>query len=173
MQKMIYIRKEDIELFDKAQELSDDSLSGILAEALKDYVAKLEGGHQGFEVLTFKIGKDLTPSGSGTYRKIRFTGKKIVESKTTLGDRIKYDGGTDWELYLTPNQGWVAIRENWETEHNPIEGVPYYITRDFWIASTLEELQSLKDGDFPLIQPELINIAKESSQKGFIEYLDI
>lgn len=171
MQKTIYIRDEDIPLFERAQEITKESLSWVLSEALRDYVRKIETEQQGFTTITIKIGKDLTPSGSGTYRKIRFIGRLVAERKTTLQDRIRYVGGDDWELYRTLKGGWVVIRERWESDY---EQTMFYTTREYWTAKTEEELRLLNDENGePLVPSDLIEIGLQNTGYDLIEELDI
>lgn len=182
MQKMIYIREEDVQIFEEAQRMASESLSTVIAQALKSYVTDYHLREQGFSPLVLTIGKRLPDKGAQHYRKIRFTGRLVSGQPVAAQDDIwrRFESGSRWQLYITPKQGWVAVREAWE--HNAEQPIPDYEdlysdcfwTRDFWTASSIDELRALKDDQGEVLIPTpVIEEGLQNVGVDFIEELDI
>jgi len=55
--KTIYVRDEDIKVFEQAEELGGDSLSAVIAEALRRFVAVKQAEAQGMAEHTLEVGR--------------------------------------------------------------------------------------------------------------------
>ena len=49
MNKTIYVKDEDVEIWDRAKELAGEKLSPVIMQALRDYVLEQEGKQRGVE----------------------------------------------------------------------------------------------------------------------------
>jgi len=67
--KTIYVRDEDISLFEEAERLGGDSLSGIIAEALRRFVATKRAEQQGMKECNLTVGV-LRSQGDDDTRKV-------------------------------------------------------------------------------------------------------
>ena len=179
---MIYIRDEDIRVFEEAQRLGGESLSTVIAMALKAYIAQEKMRQNGFVPIVLTIGEHLTDGGGRHYRKIRFTGRLVAGVPVATRDEIwrRFDQGTRWQLYVTPKQAWVAVLERWEhNDSEPISGFEdlyqdCFWSREFWTAQSVKELQALMDDTGnPLIPSATIEEALRTLGQEFIEDLDI
>ena len=124
-QKMIYIREEDLELFEKAQSLAGESLSGVIAEALRQYVKKKEAEAEGFEEVTLEVGY-WPPRGAKETKKIRFTGKSLAWGQKFTGQTgSRDDRGTDYEIYLTKKGKYLLYWHQWSRWQNEGSNADY------------------------------------------------
>ena len=62
--KTIYVKEEDLPIFERAEELGGDSLSGIIATSLKRFVAAKEAEGKGIREHTLTVGV-IRPQGAG------------------------------------------------------------------------------------------------------------
>ena len=81
MNKTLYIRDEDVPLWDRARELAGDKLSPVVVESLKRFVAEEEARPKGFEriVLEFDDAKD-----NGKPKRKAFSGRWIYSETEPL-----------------------------------------------------------------------------------------
>jgi len=54
--KTIYVKDEDLQVFEEAEKLGGDSLSGIIAEALRRFVATKKAEQQGMKECNLTVG---------------------------------------------------------------------------------------------------------------------
>jgi len=115
MRKNIYIRDEDEKLFDQAEKLAgkEGGLSGVIAIALRDYVATREAGAVGAQV------RDVQPGEWGVEQRL----EQAIKFRGTLLVRKIYPGpggnaDQRYELYLTQAGQVVAVwsSDAWENE---------------------------------------------------------
>jgi len=174
----IYVRDDDMPYFEQAKKLDPNvALSQVITQALKEYLKQKE--EEGFQTITLEIGNELSNSEGviyGTYRKVRYTGRLITKSVSSNKEKFYYDSVYDWFLYMTPKEGWVAVRENWYKNENEFDFAvnPLLLDREFWTAKSFDELKSLKDPKNELdnlVPISLLNHAEEIDD--FIEDLDI
>lgn len=170
MPKMtIYVRDEDTLLFEKAKLLDNEgSLSAVLAQALRDYLTKIEVLTDGFQPIELKIGYGLRRDGSGTFRIIRFTGKLAAKS-IQENKSFAFSQYYNWYVYSTQKGGWVVLREECNLDDSFIP--QYEATTKYWTARTVEELEQLANIDDPGVPKELIGLAKDAI--GTVQDLDI
>ena len=72
--KTIYVSDEDLEVFERAQELAGSNLSATIAKALKRFIEVEEKKNIGFEKISIKIGEN------GLYNQKWFVGKKLGQA---------------------------------------------------------------------------------------------
>ena len=102
--KTIYVKDEDLQLFEEAEKLGGDSLSGVIAEALRRFVDVKRAEVQGMQEYTLSVGV-LRSQGADT-RKVRFVGRLLAEAEvltdqTSSSRSSRDDRGTDYKIYQT------------------------------------------------------------------------
>jgi hypothetical protein len=174
----IYVRDDDLPFFEQAKKQDPNmALSQVITQALKEYLQLKE--EEGFHTITQEIGKELTLTKGfvyGTYQKIRFTGRLVARHINSNKEKMFYDSAFDWYLYVTPKEGWVAIRECWYKNDDYIESQVNFMLfdREYWIAKSFDELKSLKDPDSEqrnLLPKKLLDLAE--NKDDFVQVLDI
>ena len=99
--KTIYVKDEDVQLFEEAEKLGGDSLSGVIAEALKRFVDAKRAEVQGMQEYTLSVGI-LCSQGDDDTRKVRFVGRLLAEAEVLTGQTSSRDDrGTDYKIYQT------------------------------------------------------------------------
>ncbi len=111
--KTIYVRDEDISLFEEAERLGGDSLSGIIAEALRRFVATKRAEQQGMKECNLTVGV-LRSQGDDDTRKVRFVGRLLAEAEVFTGQTSdRDDRGTDYKIYQTQAGRILVWWKNW------------------------------------------------------------
>jgi hypothetical protein len=117
----VYVRAEDAEVWRRAEELAGDSLSQLIADQLRRYVAQREVQTSGFErIVVEAIVTGKAPSGpwDKEVRKIAFDGRWLVgepvkrrQPKPGVSERAISDG--DMHLYgvALTRRGKIAVLE--------------------------------------------------------------
>lgn len=102
--KTIYVKDEDLQVFEEAEKLGGDSLSSIIAEALRRFVATKRAEQQGMQEYTLSVGI-LRSQGDDDTRKVRFVGRLLAEAEVLTGQTSsrssRDDQGTDYKIYQT------------------------------------------------------------------------
>ena len=80
--KTIYVSDGDLPIYQRAQELAGDNLSGAIAAALRRYVDIEEGKREGFDEIIVRVGP-------GKGRKVRFVGVFLGEWVNTSYSRVE------------------------------------------------------------------------------------
>ena len=112
MKKNIYIKDEDVSLFEKAEELGGDSISSVIAEALRRYVEIKEAEAQGMEEHILTVGS--TTSIDDDTRKVKFVGRLLARGTTYNGQTSdRKDRGTTWKIYITKAGKIVVYADDW------------------------------------------------------------
>jgi hypothetical protein len=110
--RTIYVADDDAALFQRAQELSGDSLSAVIARAVRRFVESEEGRRHGFEEVTVQVG----PFGART--KKRFGGIRLAGWKRmTDGSRIIPNAqASDWgySQQYQDRGNWHMAWGSWE-----------------------------------------------------------
>lgn len=162
--KTIYVKEEDIELFEKAQRLLGDSLSGAIAEGLRRLVAAKEAEVRGMKEITLTVG--VVPDTS----KVRFIGRSLAGGQKLTGQTSsKDDRGVNIEIYQTKKGNilvWWERWSRWEDEHT---------WSDYAIFSCLpKEDEWLDEGGQPFTIPgELLAQAAEALGQEPVQVLDV
>lgn len=158
MRKNIYVRDEDATLFEKAEAIGGESLSAVIAEALRRYVAAEEAKAEGMQEIVIEVGT-WHSEGADDTKRLKFTGRKIAGGRTfSTGD----SRGTDYELYLTGKGKILAWRENWSRWQGESTSASYEV------YDNLE--QTLAGGVVP---GGLVQEAAEAMDVELVEYLDV
>ena len=82
--KTIYVRDEDVSLFEEAEKLGGDSLSGIIAEALRRFVTVKRAEMFGMQEHVLHVGV-LRSQGDDDVRTVRFVGRLLAEAEVLTG----------------------------------------------------------------------------------------
>jgi len=111
--KTIYVKDEDLQLFEEAERLGGDSLSGIIAEALRRFVDVKKSEAQGLQEFTLSVGT-WRFRGDDNLRKVRFTGRKLAEAEVYSGQTSSRDDrGTLYRIYQTRAGKILVWWKNW------------------------------------------------------------
>lgn len=111
--KTIYVRDEDVKVFEQAEELGGDSLSAVIAEALKRFVAVKQAEAQGMKEITIEVGRVNTRGGDDA-RKVRFVGRELAKQTAYTGQTSSQDDrGTDYAIYQTRAGKFIAHWRHW------------------------------------------------------------
>ena len=78
--KTIYVKDEDLIIFEKALELGGDSLSGVIVEALRRYIDAEEAKAKGFQEIIILEGFPMEVKLADGFHKVRFIGKLLGEA---------------------------------------------------------------------------------------------
>jgi len=159
--KTIYVKDEDLPIFERARELSDDSLSGMIVEALRRYIKAEEARAEGFQEIIIPV--SYTKDESHGWRKIRFTGKLLAEAREDSPFR-------DYKVYLTQRGKLILYmvfgpivqreaEENGESEEDE--------NRLYRIYDSFDELRNAK------IPDELLEDVAQKLEQDYIETLDV
>ena len=118
--KMIYVREGDKELWEKAEQLAGDSLSGLLAEALRQYVDRKErerkmqeeseGAMSKQELEVNAVNPETGVVDSARTFKVRFVGRLLASNNTT--DVYLTKGGS---LVVYQTSSDIASYEKFDT----------------------------------------------------------
>ena len=111
--KTIYVKDEDVQLFEEAEKLGGDSLSGVIAEALKRFVDAKRAEGQGTQEYTLEVGV-FRDEGADNVRKVRFVGRLLAKDTVytgTMSDRK--DRGSTYQIYQTKAGKILVTWRNW------------------------------------------------------------
>ena len=99
--KTIYVKDEDLQIFEEAEKLGGDSLSSVIAEALRRFVAVKRAEQQGMKECNLTVGI-LHAQGDDDIRTIRFVGRLLAEATVYSGQTSdRRDRGTCYRVYQT------------------------------------------------------------------------
>ena len=111
--KTIYVRSEDVSLFEEAEKLGGYSLSIVIAEALRRVVATKRAEQQGMQEHSLPVGV-LRSQGADDIRQIRFVGRKLAEAEVLTGQTSSRDDrGTLYWIYQTRAGKILVWWKNW------------------------------------------------------------
>jgi len=114
LRKNIYIRDEDQELFERAEKLSGDNFSAMIAESIRRFVETEEAKEDGMTEQEIEVGAYCSGPGSDDIKKVKFLGKKIADARVSSGQTSdRNDRGTDYELYLTKKGKYLLWQKYW------------------------------------------------------------
>jgi hypothetical protein len=107
MNKTVYLRDDEVPVWEKARELSGDKLSPVIVAALKEYIDKTEAEKRGFEriVIGFRDSED-----NGLQKKKAFFGRWIIPP----GDKwhaVDDDGSSSYPNVAETAKGNLVIHE--------------------------------------------------------------
>jgi len=123
--KSIYIKEEDMPVFDRAVEVFGSSLSAIIADSVKKRLqdaeasGELDMAHQSITVGTWG-GNDL-PNDEDNLRKVGFKGRLVGAFKESLDRGRQGTRRRIWKAYLTQKgKGliWCKYETQWQGERD-------------------------------------------------------
>ncbi len=164
----IYIRDEDVEMFEKARKLAgDEGLSRVVADTVYLYVRIKEAEKDGMEEIRLEIGVD------DNTEEIAFIGKMIVEytehhGQTSGGN----DRWTDYKVYLTSKDYLLLYKEHgscWQGETKRSEYETFMSFVSFEGAAKLWD----GDDDYIYIPKAVIGDVREALGRDKATFLDI
>lgn len=132
--KTIYVKDEDLGLFEEAEKLGGESLSGIIAEALRRFVATKRAEVQGMKEHILTVGV-LRSQGDDDTRKVRFVGRMLSSAEVFTGQTSSRDDrGTDYKIYQTQAGRILVWWKNWSrwegesdyTDYAVMDALPGY-----------------------------------------------
>jgi|LSQX01.2.fsa_nt_gb hypothetical protein len=111
--KTIYVKDEDLGLFEEAEKLGGESLSGVIAEALRRFVDVKRAEQQGMQEHTIEVGI-FRDQGADDTRKVRFIGRLLAEDEIYTGQMSdRRDRGTEFKIYQTKAGKILITWRNW------------------------------------------------------------
>lgn len=117
MNKMLYVRDEDVSLFDEAQQLTGMNASATVVHALKELIRREGLRSQGFKEVRSRIYKN------GTTQIRRFHGHQIFSHRY----RIEAGEIATIEIYRTPKENlavYSRYEPDWTASAGPQNGGP-------------------------------------------------
>ena len=149
--KTIYVRESDLALWKEAEELAQESLSGLLADALREYVMtrRAREGEMG------RIVVEIAEDGDSPVVKKAFTGTWVVE-----------DFGSDDEQVMAGTLYDVAL-----SEKGAVVVFPHSRNDDpqaMFIFDSFEDFEGA--GEFP---EDLVSAVGSSTGRTYVQELDI
>ena len=159
--KTIYVKKENEKVFDRAEELFEDSLSQVIVDSLEKHMEIEKAKNEGMRKQKLKIGvfpheEDREPN----YKIVKFYGKKLAEH-TIRDDRTMHEG-RNLRLFITRKNKYLLFVKHW-CESKYLGDETEYIIYDNLVD--VEEDGKATDS--------LIRKAKESLNRDSAEFLDI
>jgi EXLDI family protein len=167
--KTIYVSDEDMPLFRRVQELTDN-LSAAVAEALRRYVELREGRARGFEEITVRVGPP------GRVHRKRFLGYPVAtwrhKGATDRREQLFTAYRTKGERYavhwrelpdLTDPAYWASGERWWRDPDwsSPSSGEAWLKVFDDVAAMRAE------------LPPELVSLVEQATEGPAVDYLDI
>jgi EXLDI family protein len=171
-QKMIYVKDEDQELFNRAAEIGGDSLSAVIAEALERFVAAKEAEAAGFSEIAVKVGRETKQADER--RTIRFVGREIAWQRVLSGStNSRDDRGTTFRLFQTQKGKFLLHVVRWSSWQGE-DGVSWY--KIFGSLAEIRAQDQVYDPDadeVATIPGSLLDEAEETLGQEVGEFLDI
>jgi len=171
--KTIYVKDEDLQIFEEAEKLGGDSLSSVIAEALRRFVATKRAEQQGMKECNLTVGV-LRSQGADDTRKVRFVGRLLAEAEVFTGQTSdRRDRGTYYRIYQTKAGKilvWWKRWTRWEGESDLL---------DYVVLSTLpgydDEISGQVHGEH--LSPEtlpgsLLQEAAEALGRELVEWVE-
>ena len=168
--KTIYVKDEDLNLFEEAEKLGGESLSGVIAEALRRFVATKKAEQQGMKEHTLPVGV-LRSQGADDTRKVRFVGRLLAEAEVYSGQTSSRDDrGTLYWIYQTRAGKilvWWKNWTKWEREND---------TADYAVLDQLpgydDEIYGKVLGLIEKLPGSLLQEAAEALGEELVEYVE-
>ncbi|WP_224981199.1 hypothetical protein [Geomonas agri] len=154
--KNIYVADEDMQIFQRAQEVAGESISKVIVQALRQYLVQKD--LEGTEFKECEAMKGIYRNGL-SIEKARFIGKHL--STMTIGEPDDTKMFT-YDLYTTRKGKFLLQSQVWYAD-DPEIGVSY----DFEV---IEDFSKLYTRGLP---SKLIKDAEEQLGKSHIRFLDI
>lgn len=171
-QKMIYVKDEDQELFDRVAEIGGESLSAIVAEALRKFVAAKEAEAAGLKEVAVKVGRETERTDER--RTIRFIGREISRQRVLSGStNSRDDRGTTFRLFQTQKGKFLLHVVRWSCWQGE-DSVSWY--KIFGSLAEIRAQDQVHDPDadeVATIPGSLLDEAEKTLGQEVGEFLDI
>lgn len=122
--KTIYVKDEDLQVFEEAEKLGGDSLSAVIAQAVKRFVQVKRAEQQGMKEHILTVGV-LRSQGADDTRKVRFVGRLLAEAEVLTGQTSSRDDrGTYYRIYQTKAGKilvWWKRWSRWDGENDLLD----------------------------------------------------
>ena len=123
--KNIYIKDADLQLFDRAEQLGEDSLSQVIAESVRRFVAIKEAEGSGMEEVSLEVGTLRGAGEDDDTRTVRFVGRLLADALRYTGQTSDgRDRGTDYRIYQTQAGKilvWWKAWTRWQGENDLLD----------------------------------------------------
>lgn len=175
--KTIYVRDEDLPIFEQAEELGGDSLSAVIAEAVKRFVSAEKAKAAGFEQFTLEVGQ-VNSRGADDVRKIRFVGRKLAGQTAYTGQTSSQDDrGTDYRVYQTKAGKIIVHWRHWSRWDGEGSSADYAVLDQLPGHGAEIYGQVAEDDDYIERFPEklpggLLQEAAEALGEELVEFID-
>ena len=162
--KNIYIKDDDLPLFERAEQLGGDSLSQVIADTLRRFVDIKRAEAAGMREVTLETG--INPDDT---RKVRFLGRLLAEGKSYHGSTTdRKDRWTETAIYQTRGGKFVihwAGRTLWEREND---------TADHAVLSHLPGYDEPVEGEWGVITLPAVMLqqAAEALGQELVEWVE-
>jgi len=162
VRKNIYIKDEDAAMFDRAEILSGDNFSAMLAESVRRFVEVEEAKGDSMTEVELETGVYYSGPASDDVKTIKFVGRLIADAEAYTGQTSeRKDRGTDYKLYLTKKGKYLLHAKYWTCWQGE-DGQAWYKVYD--------SLSQAASDDIP---GSLIQEAGEALGMDTAEYLDV
>ena len=179
--KQIYVKKEDLDLFEKAEKYGNDNFSKFVMEALREYVKQQEKkvDAEGFSQIDLEVGRFLPLPEKISVKRIR--GKQIACHEVHESGAAPWDKeDSKYSLFLTKKGNYVFWCHSWNTYNEEQDEDGNYIpteTAEFIVLDQLPDIpaeKGIKIEEFWIPRDLLMkaHIAVDDDDEG-IEELDV
>jgi len=113
IRRNVYIRKEDVEVFEQAEQLAGENFSAMIAEAVRHFVEVEEAKKDNMTEQEIEVGT-YPFYGADDTKRIKFIGRKIASARSLNGQTSSRDDrGTDYSLYFTKKKKYLLYQKCW------------------------------------------------------------
>jgi EXLDI family protein len=166
--KTIYVSQKDEKLFDEAQKIAGEALSSVIAQALREYVARTKSRQEGMKEISIKVGT------KGSEREQRFIGVQIGKWQGLSDNRQWYQNA---KVFVTNKRNIAVLlttvsKASLITNPHEWKKSGSYLENSNYSELLVSEKADQLEGKIPM---ELLKVVKDSASKEekTVEYLDI
>jgi len=157
--RSIYIRDEDLLIFDKAEELSGGNLSSAITEAVKRYVEVKELEKRSMKELIVKV----RPRDRAE-RTLKFVGRMIASHTDTGEDDGEPDFKEVWEIYETELGNIVLVWRVFDSSFREVFS-------EYEVRGILPEIGEKVVGHRSSVIDNLLKEAAQVLSEGDVEFI--
>ena len=168
--KTIYVKDEDLGLFEEAERLGGDSLSSVIAEALRRFVATKKAEQQGMREHALTVGV-LRSQGADDVRKVRFVGRLLAEAEVLTGQTSdRRDRGIYYRIYQTRAGKVLVWWEKWSCWEGESDLLEYAVLDA--LPDYNDEVVGKVHGAIEILPGELLQEAAEALGQELVEFIE-
>lgn len=177
--KTIYISDEDLIVFEKARELSNDNLSAVIIDELRHYIDMAEHKSKGYEEIVLNVKK------LGILHRKKFIGRKLAWDSTTEGNfALLKNIQTVYETAKGKFVLYIAIFPDWRDlfgvqnleaitpemmKSHKLSDYSHFTEKMEYKMEIYDDLEALKKVISKKLADEVVNALKPKD----VEFLDI